>query len=86
MRTKNHKIDGRNRNYLINSYRYEKAEFKTLSGGANQNCLSEYLLQQPEFKTLSGGANQNNTGLHVSGNREFKTLSCETKGLGYAVL
>ena len=64
MRTKNHKIDGRNRNYLINSYRYEKAEFKTLSGGANQN----------------------NRGLHVSGNREFKTLSCETKGLGYAVL
>ena len=37
MTIQNHKIDGGNVIYLINSYRYEKAEFKTLSGGANQN-------------------------------------------------
>ena len=37
MRIQSHKMDGRNRIHLINSYRYEKAEFKTLSGGANQN-------------------------------------------------
>ena len=32
MRIQSHKMDGRNRIHLINSYRYEKAEFKTLSG------------------------------------------------------
>ena len=54
MTIQNHKIDGGNVIYLINSYRYEKAEFKTLSGGANQNYQGYLLIFAQEFKTLSG--------------------------------
>ena len=61
MRIQSHKMDERNRIHLINSYRYEKAEFKTLSGGANQNRMKKEEHLKAEFKTLSGGANQNTT-------------------------